>query len=405
MRIGLLAYHSAINFGATLQLLSTYMFFKNNGYEPIVINWVASDLEAFYNSRSQEGQRSFSLNLRQNIWTESRLCRTSKEVANVISDYNIGGVIIGSDAVCQHHPTIERVSFPCRSIIKIQKYTTDRMFPNVFWGDFLNYLPHPVPVAVMSASSQDSAFNYFGPSLKKKMNKYIYRYSYLSVRDVWTQKMFSHISNGTIIPPVTPDPVFAFNYNAGCLVPNREDILKKFHLPEKYLLVSFFDSYKVSQSWMDEFVELASNKDLVCVSLPFAQIRSAIKCPYEISLPLSPIDWYALIKYSSGYIGNNMHPIVVSLHNQISFFSFDNYGIKKCRNIFTNVRSSKIKHILDSAGMGDYRISAISKNFSQPAPLHVLNKLLSFDKKKSKIFADSYYQKYQHMMQEIISKF
>ena len=89
MRIGLLAYHSAINFGATLQLLSTYMFFKNNGYEPIVINWVASDLEAFYNSRSQEGQRSFSLNLRQNIWTESRLCRTSKEVANVISDYNI----------------------------------------------------------------------------------------------------------------------------------------------------------------------------------------------------------------------------------------------------------------------------------------------------------------------------
>lgn len=86
-----------------------------------------------------------------------------------------------------------------------------------------------------------------------------------------------------------------FNYNAGCLVPNREDILKRFHLPEKYLLVSFFDSYKVSQSWMDEFVELASNKNLVCVPLPFAQIRSAIKCPYEISLPLSPIDWYALI--------------------------------------------------------------------------------------------------------------
>ena len=55
--------------------------------------------------------------------------------------------------------------------------------------------------------------------------------------------------------------------------------------------------------------------------------------------------------------------------------------------------------------MGDYRISAISKNFSQPAPLHVLNKLLSFDKKKCKVFADSYYQKYQHMMQEIISKF
>ena len=99
------------------------------------------------------------------------MCRTSKEVANVISDYNIGGVIIGSDAVCQHHPTIERVSFPCRSIIKIQKYTTDRMFPNVFWGDFLNYLPHPVPVAVMSAYNNDNPFNNFVHSLSMKINK------------------------------------------------------------------------------------------------------------------------------------------------------------------------------------------------------------------------------------------
>lgn len=64
--------------------------------------------------------------------------------------------------------------------------------------------------------------------------------------------MFSHISNGTIIPPVTPDPVFAFNYNAGCLVPNREDILKKFHLPEKYLLVSFLTLIRfLSLGWMN----------------------------------------------------------------------------------------------------------------------------------------------------------
>ena len=44
MKIGLLAYHSVCNFGAMLQLLSTYMFLKNHGHEPMFINLVAKDL-------------------------------------------------------------------------------------------------------------------------------------------------------------------------------------------------------------------------------------------------------------------------------------------------------------------------------------------------------------------------
>ena len=48
MKIGLLAYHSVCNFGAMLQLLSTYMFLENHGHEPVVINWVAKDLEEYY---------------------------------------------------------------------------------------------------------------------------------------------------------------------------------------------------------------------------------------------------------------------------------------------------------------------------------------------------------------------
>ena len=45
MKIGLIAYHAAANFGASLQLLSTYSFFKNRGDEPIIINWVVEDFE------------------------------------------------------------------------------------------------------------------------------------------------------------------------------------------------------------------------------------------------------------------------------------------------------------------------------------------------------------------------
>ena len=56
MKIGILAYHSACNFGATLQLLSTYSYLKNNGHDPLVINWVPEDLEDFYRKPTPEAQ-------------------------------------------------------------------------------------------------------------------------------------------------------------------------------------------------------------------------------------------------------------------------------------------------------------------------------------------------------------
>ena len=48
MKIGLLAYHSACNMGATLQLLSSYGYWQKVGHEPVVINWIPQDLEDFY---------------------------------------------------------------------------------------------------------------------------------------------------------------------------------------------------------------------------------------------------------------------------------------------------------------------------------------------------------------------
>lgn len=41
---------------------------------------------------------------------------------------------------------------------------------------------------------------------------------------------------------------------------------------------------------------------------------------FSITTPLPPLDWYALIKYAKGYIGENMHPIVVALHNAVPCF-------------------------------------------------------------------------------------
>ena len=406
MKIGLLAYHAVCNFGAMLQLLSTYMFLKNHGHEPVIINWVAKDLENYYAQNTPISQIENQLKLRLQLWKETALCRTIKDVANIISNEQIDAVIIGSDAVAQHHPLFERIVFPCRNIIAINSVTSDVVFPNPFWGIWTDYLDKPVPVALMSAASQDSKYKYISKKLRKQMKERIMAFSYVSVRDVDTQKMFSFITEGQCCPSVTPDPVFAFNQNAASLVPSKEKLMKKYGLSGKYMLISFKNEKRcnVSQTWLNKFQDVAKHHGIQCVSLPFSTSLSAGELESEIALPLNPIDWYALLKYSCGYIGNNMHPIVVCIHNAVPFFSFDNYGTKHANGLFCDSSTSKIRHILKVANLLDCRIASNSLFRRTPSPEHVFNKLQTFDKAKCKNFAQGYLNKYNEMMTKILER-
>lgn len=406
MKIGLLAYHAVCNFGAMLQLLSTYMFLKNHGHEPVIINWVAKDLENYYAQNTPISQIENQLKLRLQLWKETALCRTIKDVSNIISNEQIDAVIIGSDAVAQHHPLFERIVFPCRNIIAINSVTSDVLFPNPFWGIWTDYLDKPVPVALMSAASQDSKYKYISKKLRKQMKERIMAFSYVSVRDVDTQKMFSFITEGQCCPSVTPDPVFAFNQNAASLVPSKEELMKKYGLSGKYMLISFKNEKRcnVSQTWLNKFQDIAKHHGIQCVSLPFSTSLSAGELESEIALPLNPIDWYALLKYSCGYIGNNMHPIVVCIHNTVPFFSFDNYGTKHANGLFCDSSTSKIRHILKVANLLDCRIASNSLFRRTPSPEHVFNKLQTFDKAKCKNFAQGYLNKYNEMMTKILER-
>lgn len=406
MKIGLLAYHAVCNFGAMLQLLSTYMFLKNHGHEPVIINWVAKDLENYYAQNTPISQIENQLKLRLQLWKETALCRTIKDVANIISNEQIDAVIIGSDAVAQHHPLFERIVFPCRNIIAINSVTSDVVFPNPFWGIWTDYLDKPVPVALMSAASQDSKYKYISKKLRKQMKERIMAFSYVSVRDVDTQKMFSFITEGQCCPSVTPDPVFAFNQNAASLVPSKVELMKKYGLSGKYMLISFKNEKRcnVSQTWLNKFQDIAKHHGIQCVSLPFSTSLSAGELESEIALPLNPIDWYALLKYSCGYIGNNMHPIVVCIHNAVPFFSFDNYGTRHANGLFCDSSTSKIRHILKVANLLDCRIASNSLFRRTPSPEHVFNKLQTFDKAKCKNFAQGYLNKYNEMMTKILER-
>lgn len=402
MKIGILAYHGACNFGAFLQLLSTIEYIRERGHDPRVINWIPLDQELSYSRKASIEELEVFEKMRDLYYPRTKLCRNSEEIAKVIEEEKIDAVIVGSDAVTQHHPFLERLVFPSKKLVSLKSVTEDRIFPNPFWGEFNKFLSNPVPVCVLSGSSQDSQFYYIIGNTKTEMYKSIKNFKYISVRDEWTQKMILHLSNREVIPPITPDPVFAFNFNARRFIPSKEEIQKKFNLPDKYVLLSFKTEKSVSQEWIDSFISKCVEQGYECFKLPYADTEGFGRYRNVIHLPITPIDWYALIKYSSAYVGNNMHPIVVSLHNAVPFFSFDNYGTYKWRGWRVNEKSSKIYHILDKAGFLSNRVHSRRRCYKQPDVDFVLQKLLNFDCEKAKMFAEYYYLQYRLMMEDIM---
>ena len=97
-----------------------------------------------------------------------------------------------------------------------------------------------------------------------------------------------------------------------------------------------------------------------------------------------------------------MHPVVIALTNGVPVFSFDNYGKTHFWGLKGDGSSSKVLHILKKAGLEDCRVSCVGRRCDAPEPEVVLEKLLSFDKEKTKTFAQGYYEEYQKMMNDIL---
>jgi len=401
MKIGILTYHSVYNFGANLQVHSTVSYLKNHNYQPIVINWIPEELEKGYDRTNPSEQAAAHKEFINSNLPLTELCRSDEDIVKVINDHSIEAVIIGSDAVLQHHTLLSRMRLTKRGVM-IKEKRSNTIFPNPFWGSFIPLLDKEIPVMVMSASSQNTRYKQIFGRRRKEIGNALVRFKIITVRDGWTKQMVRYLTRGAVDPPVTPDPVFAYNQNVTSQI-EKQVVMSKFGLPEKYILLSFKNQGVVSEPWLEKFDIEAQKKgySAVLLTMPGGIIftESPLK---KISPPLNPAEWYALIKYASGYVGENMHPVVVSLHNKVPFFSYDNYGIIKGK-YFVNEKSSKIYDLLSRAGFLEHRTSAVGRNIKNIPPAEILEKLSDFDKDKCSVFHDKQLEEYNVMMENILS--
>lgn len=398
MNVGLLTYHWVSNFGANLQALSTYKYLENHGYTPIVLNWIPERLEKYYDATVPACQVKAHSDFKDKHFANiTSICRDEKAIAKAIDDYSIDIVIIGSDAVFSTKPFLSRIHIG-RKGVTLLKPCEDALIPNPFWASFLPYVKRPVKVVAISASAQNTPFKKAWFSFeKKKYEKSIERFSLLTVRDIWTQRMIAYFTNNRIIPNVTPDPVFGFEQNVN---PGRSFYVSKaLGLTRPYILLSVSDS--MSCEWQREVEAQFLEKGLIVVGMPRTTKKFVPILRYNLSFPIDPLDWYDAIKCSSGYVGELMHPVLVSLHNSIPVFIFDTYGFKSHGTL--DKSSSKTFQISKRFGLlgNNYYNKLMSK--IPPSPEEVVSAITGFDKTHEKEIAAVMMSEYNSAMKAILS--
>lgn len=410
MKIGVLTFLRVGNFGANLQAFSTYCYLKNHGHEPVFLDYCS------YNTATVEAISRWKRKLRHqplNVQTQAHLefvdshitpqlshLRSVRQVAEAVLEHQLEGVIIGSDAVAQHWPWFSTLKLGKHRPFWIEPLQEERRFPNAFWGvGFANR----IPTAMMSVSSQNSKYAKFGRRTLKRMGQQLEQMKFISVRDAWTCDMML-AANEKLDIDVTPDPVFALNQNAGAWLPSEAEIRQRFSLPPHYVLIGL-RSQVFSVDYLEQLNEQLKKEGKECVAFcidgvynyqhPFA---------YQIPLPLSPLEWFALIKYSSGYIGSNMHPIVSSLTNAVPCYSVDNWGSVNFWGKKQASKSSKVYDVLKQYGLENNRCT-IEDGKCNVSVDEICRALHDFPVERVKEISQHRVQTYNAMMQRILESF
>lgn len=410
MKIGILTYHSVPNFGAQLQTLSMVGFFLKKGYDSVVINWYPEDLKEMYAQRIPQQQMDVHESFANENIPMTRLCQTSIELINIIKEYDIDVVVIGSDAVFKYVPKSLRKHFSLRKfrMIRDNILSVEEIRENPFWGTFYENVEKEkkIKVFAFSASSQNCQYMAMSTEEVVEMRAYLRHFSNITVRDTWTKEMVEFITGKTAIK-ITPDPVFAFNNNNYLKIPSKKYVIEKYHIPENYVLLSFRTS-KLSGDYIKSIVEESKRRGMSPVGFPMPEGLKDIGVEYNIELPLSPIDWYSLIIYSNGYIGERMHPILVCLHNVVPFFSFDEYGILKryAGGLIRKkiIESSKTYHILKEAKLLSNYCSYFSSK-KKPCANQVVDLLVDFNYRQCELFSEKMKMQFFTGIQSITDMF
>lgn len=323
MKIGILTFHAAKNYGAFLQAYALKnVLIESTGNKVEIINYDMVKADDFYRrpvnvTKTNESESSKYVQKRFDMFEDAEKCFLS-DAPRVISDnsedferlvtkkYDL--IIVGSD--------------------EIWKIDELRGFPNPYW------LPGTYGCKKYSyAASSRTDFSSLSNEVIEQIKNYLSDFEYIGVRDKVTKKFVERISGKEAF--LNCDPTFAYDFNINKEL-GRWIIRNKFRVSsDKKCIALMLDNYQ----FFKEIVELYGGKfDFIPIHTYRYGASNSI---------LSPFEFVQVIAGADGLICNHFHGTVFALKGNTPFLSFEQRKIQ-------DKQFSKIFDLLSKYGLEDH---------------------------------------------------
>lgn len=335
MRIGILTFHNAINYGAVIQCYALMSFFEQRGHCVDIIDYRNSVIEDYrksfslkslvenkslsgkikyiiscilFNKRKKKVVKAFDAFLATKLKLSQRYI-----LGNNLPD-NYDYVIFGSDQIWN---------------LKLTKG-----FDPVFWGQiekgkavFASYAASMGELSFLKDDEWRIADNFF------------YSFDYISVREKSLKDYLSHRISKTIDCCIDPTLLVDGSILDSIAIKPQED---------NYIYMYNITKDKHAESFACSIAHKLGCKVIITYPKPRTIAKNNNCC--DIREAISPEEFLGYIKNARLVIGNSFHVIALSLMFRKEFYSLDSY------------RSDRIKNVLKNVGLISRHVNSSEKN-------------------------------------------
>lgn len=359
MKIGILTFHYAINYGAILQCYALKSYLTELGHKVKVINYVPNNfkLSPFYRGNNFKNdpikalkkswlkyKYSKSLNSKFNHFVNNELDLTDRYDLSNISEVEdqFDAIIVGSDQVWNKAQSNDGAYF----LSQIQKKNTKKI-----------------------SYAASCGFNYSNLYSSNKIKSSLLEFDSISVRDITTQQFVQNLSG--IKPILVVDPVLLYDFKE---LDNMEIIIE-----EPYILTYILGSQ--INGGNEKAIKLL--KKSLCMPVYSIMLTSthpkiinwADKSFFDISIP----EWLRIIKSASFIYTDSFHGVMFSIKYNKPFIGY--YRDK--------TRSPRMLDLIERYDLGKCLVNSINDVHSRGDVLDLvdydsLNSMLNIDISASK---------------------
>lgn len=354
MKIGILTFHAAHNYGSMLQNYALQQILIRLGHEPETINLRTSIQKEIYNffekfSKIQDKKHIVrkmifypwkrSLQIKYNLFENflSKELKLSEEIndSGIISSLPLyDAYIIGSD----------------------QCWNVDA--DDFDWSYFLGFAPENarrLSYAISMGPNPKAAFE-VQKGIEERVLRELNHFDGISVRDVDTKNIVGEISNNNLVADIHVDPTLLLSKKEWEEKAGTIPIIKKPY-------VFFYNPYWISDVFQQAY-EFGKLTGLPVVS-SVPNMLGLIKYPSFVNVfETGPWEFLNLVKNAEYIIGRSFHLMVFSIIFQKKFVAINGLGDSRIKQLLTATNLEKcasedgnLKDVLDNIQELDFSFS------------------------------------------------